>query len=173
LSSNAWSRPNSDGYIGALPEDGFAPAVLAQIIEELPDLYRSIFKGHKFKRLAAFRYSSTGRGLRCHADNAAINVNFWVTPNEANRDKDSGGLAIWNAKPPRTWTAAKRNGDAMACEAIALQEGGAPIRIPYRYNRAVIFDSDLLHATDTFSFHDGIANSRISISLLYGSPMRK
>jgi hypothetical protein len=33
--------------------------------------------------------------------------------------------------------------------------GAEPIRVPYRANRAVIFDSDLFHQTDTIRFRDG------------------
>ena len=40
--------------------------------------------------------------------------------------------------------------------------------MPYRSNRAVIFDSDLFHETDKISFQDGYCNRRINITLLYG-----
>ena len=38
----------------------------------------------------------------------------------------------------------------------------------YRANRAVIFDSDLFHATDRPVFRDGYLNRRINITFLYG-----
>ena len=31
-------------------------------------------------------------GINAHADFAAINVNFWITPRSANLNKSSGGL---------------------------------------------------------------------------------
>jgi len=40
--------------------------------------------------------------------------------------------------------------------------------IPYRANRAVIFDSDLFHQTDTIRFKPGYCNRRINVTLLYG-----
>jgi hypothetical protein len=40
--------------------------------------------------------------------------------------------------------------------------------IPYRANRAVIFDSDLFHETDAIRFRDGFENRRINCTLLYG-----
>lgn len=43
-----------------------------------------------------------------------------------------------------------------------------PVRIPYRANRAVIFDSDLFHATDQPAFREGYANPRVNITFLYG-----
>ena len=40
--------------------------------------------------------------------------------------------------------------------------------VPYRGNRAVIFDSNMLHKTDRISFRDGYENRRINVTLLYG-----
>ena len=42
------------------------------------------------------------------------------------------------------------------------------VTVPYRANRAVIFDSDLFHETDTIRFKDGYENRRINVTLLYG-----
>jgi hypothetical protein len=42
------------------------------------------------------------------------------------------------------------------------------VTIPYRANRAVIFDSDLFHETDRIEFRDGYKNRRINITMLYG-----
>ena len=35
-----------------------------------------------------------------HADHAAVNLNFWVTPDEANLDPLSGGLVVYPKAPP-------------------------------------------------------------------------
>ena len=40
--------------------------------------------------------------------------------------------------------------------------------VPYRANRAVIFDSDLFHETDVISFKPGYENRRINVTLLFG-----
>jgi hypothetical protein len=42
------------------------------------------------------------------------------------------------------------------------------VTIPYRQNRAVIFNSDLFHETDRISFRGGYENRRINVTLLYG-----
>jgi hypothetical protein len=42
------------------------------------------------------------------------------------------------------------------------------VRVPYRANRAVIFDSDLFHATDRPLFREGYLNRRVNVTLLYG-----
>lgn len=46
--------------------------------------------------------------------------------------------------------------------------GDAPVRVPHRANRAVIFDSDLFHATDELRFREGYASRRVNIPMLYG-----
>jgi len=42
------------------------------------------------------------------------------------------------------------------------------ITVPYRANRAVIFDSDLFHETDRIQFQEGYENRRINVAFLYG-----
>ena len=50
-----------------------------------------------------------------------------------------------------------------------LEEQGAEmIRVPYQQNRAVIFNSDLLHKTDDINFKPGYENRRINVTMLYG-----
>jgi len=40
--------------------------------------------------------------------------------------------------------------------------------VPYRANRAVIFDSNLFHKTDRIRFAPGYENRRVNITMLYG-----
>ena len=42
----------------------------------------------------------------------------------------------------------------------------ANVRIPYRQNRIVVFDSALYHKTDSFRFREGYENLRINLTLL-------
>jgi len=42
------------------------------------------------------------------------------------------------------------------------------VTIPYRCNRAVVFDSDLFHETDAIRFKEGYLNRRINVTFLYG-----
>ena len=97
-----------------------------------------------------------------------MNVNFWITPDEANMDPDSGGLIVWDVAAPLDWDAPRYNSDEGAIRAFLKETGAKPITIPYRANRAVIFDSDLFHQTDTIRFREGYENRRINITLLYG-----
>lgn len=42
------------------------------------------------------------------------------------------------------------------------------VEIPYRANRAIVFNSDLFHGTAGVRFKPGYENRRINITMLYG-----
>ena len=167
--STMWRRVYSDGYLGAFPESGFTSPLLAQIGEELRQTYPAIFGGHPLLYAWAFKYDSTLRGIRLHADFAAVNVNFWITPDEANLNPESGGLVVWDVAAPLDWDFAKFNSiDTTHARDFLDKAGAKSMTVPYRSNRAVIFDSDLFHETDQISFKEGYQNRRINVTLLYG-----
>lgn len=51
---------------------------------------------------------------------------------------------------------------------ILKPSGFQNITVPYKENRAIIFDSALFHHTDTFKFKKGYTNRRINLTILYG-----
>ncbi len=163
-------HPN--GYLGALMENGFAAPLLFQIAEELKAHLPAIFKDYPLIQMWAFKYDSQLQGIQMHADIAAINLNFWITPDDANLDPDSGGLVIWDKEAPAEWGFSEFNtGEVSRQQRIQtfLETSGAnKITVPYRQNRAVLFNSDLFHSTDTFHFKEGYENRRINITLLFG-----
>jgi len=168
LGSDVWHTAYGQGYLGAFPESGFAAPLLAQVAEELRAAFPEIFAAHPLRYHWAFKYDSGLKGIGIHADEAAVNVNFWITPDEANRDPQSGGMVIWDKQAPLEWDFAKFNADEGAAYAFLKQNGAKPVTVPYRTNRAVIFDSNLFHRTDEISFAEGYENRRINITMLYG-----
>jgi len=166
--STIWRKVYANGYLGALPEHGFACPLLAQIADELRGTYPAILGEHPLLQLWGFKYDSTLTGIAVHADFAAVNINFWITPDEANLDPDSGGLIVWDVAAPLDWGFAKYNDDVAAARDFLARSGARAVKIPHRANRAVIFDSDLFHETDSINFKDGYENRRINITLLYG-----
>ena len=170
--SDIWHTAYAQGYLGAFPESGFAAPLLAQVAEEFSTTFPEIFAAHPLRYHWAFKYDSKLDGIGIHADEAAVNVNFWITPDEANRDPKSGGLVIWDKQAPLEWDFAKFNADENAAYDFLARSGARPIKIPYRANRAVIFDSNLFHKTDEISFADGYENRRINITMLYGRRQR-
>ena len=168
LESNIWQRNYPRGYLGAMPESGFAAPLLVQIAEELQSTFPAIFEDHALRYLWGFKYDSSLEGIKIHADFAAVNVNFWITPDEANLDPEHGGLVIWDVSAPLDWNFEQYNADEAAMRDFLKREGAKSITVPHRCNRAVIFDSDLFHETDRIRFKPGYENRRINVTMLYG-----
>jgi len=170
LESTIWKRDYQNGYIGTFLANGFACPLLLQIAEELRTRFSKIFQHHQLQQAWAFKHDSALRGLNMHADAAAVNVNFWITPNEANRNPESGGLVVWDKEAPDDWDFAEYNNDKNKHKIQKFLEdsGAKPITIPHRQNRAVIFNSNLFHETDVIDFHDNYESRRINVTLLYG-----
>ncbi len=168
LDSTIWRAIYEGGYLGAFPEHGFAPPLLAQIAEELRAVYPAIIGDHPLLHFWAFKYDSSLRGINKHADFAAVNVNFWITPDQANLDPQHGGLVVWDTAAPLDWDFAKYNAADDDIRAFLERENAKAVTVPYRANRAVVFDSDLFHETDSIHFKPGYENRRINVTLLFG-----
>ncbi|MBA2587672.1 MAG: tetratricopeptide repeat protein [Alphaproteobacteria bacterium] len=167
--STIWRRIYQAGYIGATPEDGFSCPLLAQIAEEILQNFAGILAPHPFHYLGAFKYDSTlSTGTNTHADNSAVNVNFYLTHDDANLDPDSGGMDIWDVGVPPGDDMRRYNGDEAYARDFLKQSNARMTRVPHRANRAVIFRSDLFHKTSDCRFEEGYLNKRINISLLFG-----
>jgi tetratricopeptide (TPR) repeat protein len=165
-----WKKDYENGYVGAFLGDGFASPLLFQIAEELRMKFPCIFRHHRLTQAWAFKQDSSRRGLNIHADAAAVNVNFWITPDEANLNPTSGGLVVYDKEAPREWNFKDYNNDQNKPKILEwLKKVGArAIKIPYRANRAVVFNSDLFHESDDISFKHDYRSRRINITLLYG-----
>ena len=84
-------------------------------------------------------------------------------------DKSKGGLKIWNKLPPKESSFDSYNSlDSSPGILKMLNDNSISNKvIPYKENRAVIFNSQLYHATDNFSFEESYENRRINITFLY------
>jgi hypothetical protein len=166
--STIWHNAHSNGYLRSMPEHGFACPLLAQIDEELRSTYPAILGQHPLLRWWAFKYDGRLKGTNVHADFAAVNINFWIAPEEANLDPESGGLVVWDKAAPLDWDFAQYNGAGQTVRDYLTQVGAKSVTVPHRANRAVVFDSDLFHETDKIAFKEGYINRRINITMLYG-----
>ena len=167
LESTIWfDFTKSGGYCGSYLQEGFGNDLLLQLISELRAALPKVLGPHELNQMWGYIYDSTLSGITAHADQAAVNLNFWITPNEANLDPDSGGLIVYTREAPADWDFNEYNSRPKEIEAFARD---CPKElIPYRYNRAVMFHSNLIHKTDDFRFKPGLRNRRINITILFG-----
>jgi hypothetical protein len=170
--STIWQMAHPNGYVGAMPEHGFVCPLLAQINEELRSNFPAILGEHPLLRWWGFKYDSRLSGINVHADFAAVNVNFWITPDDANLEPGTGGLVIYDKPAPLEWGFAQYNGAGQAVRDFLKEQNAQSVTVPYRANRAVIFDSDLFHETDKIVFREGYTNRRLNITMLYGTRER-
>jgi tetratricopeptide (TPR) repeat protein len=168
LGSDVWRVSHNRGYLGAVPEYGFSVPLLAQIAEEFRTVFPDICGGLPLKYAWAMTYDSTMDSAGIHADDAVVNVNFWITPDEANLDPGSGGLLVWDVPAPRDADFAKFNSEQPRVREFLARNHAKSITVPYRGNRVVIFDSELYHKSETIRFRDGHENRRINVTMLYG-----
>ena len=168
--STIWKKDYEDGYIGAFLGEGFSSPLLLQVAEELRTAFPGIFHQHRLLQAWAFKQDSARRPLKIHADAAAVNVNFWITPDDANLDPASGGLIVWDKEAPRDWDFKVYNSTAFQpkIREFLNESGASPVKVPYRANRALVFNSDLFHESDTCVFRDDYESRRINITFLYG-----
>ncbi|MEU4169286.1 hypothetical protein AB0F46_20730 [Streptomyces sp. NPDC026665] len=171
LESTVWfGNRYAHGRLGALMQDGFMSPLLMQIAEELrAALPRLIGDRYPLRQMWGFKCGpQVPADVTTHADFAAVNVNFWVTPNDANADENSGGLVVHDVDAPLSWGFDTYNGRQDVIRPFLRGRRARSMTIPYRQNRAVIFNSDLFHASDAVRFHPGYENLRINVTMLYG-----
>ena len=170
LESTVWFRNHyAHGRLGAFFREGFNCPLLVQIAEELRVAFpRLIGDTHRLLQLWGFKYGAHQPATHAHADFAAVNVNFWLTPEGANLDENSGGLVVYDREAPEDWNFDAYNKEGQKISNFLRQSGARGVSIPYRSNRAVIFNSDLFHATAPLTFRRGFENRRINVTMLYG-----
>lgn len=156
------------GYLGSYLDDGFNCGLLHQVADELRHTLPEILGDLPLIHMWGYKYDSSREGIVIHADAAAVNVNFWVTPDEANLDPESGGMTVYDVAAPADWEFQQYNINTPRIHTFIEHKQGKAVTIPYRCNRAVIFNSSLFHATAPFHFKPDYVHRRINITFLYG-----
>lgn len=158
------------GRVGSFFFSGFNCPLLLQIAEEVRDQLPHILGGrHPLRHVWGFKSSAhQPADSAIHADFAAVNVNFWITPESANLDDASGGLVIYDVDAPLSWDFSTYNGRLDLIDSYLRQRCARRITVPYKENRAIIFNSDLFHGTAEVRFRPGYENRRVNITMLYG-----
>ena len=169
LESTIWHDfSHIGGFVAAYLEDGLACPLLLQIADELRKALPELLGGYPLTQGWAFKAVDPSAAVDVHADDAAITVNFWVTPTDANLEPGRGGLAVCRVPPPADWQLEGYEADHERIVTFLGQNAGNTLIVPYRQNRAVLFDSRLFHSSDLPKFVESYENHRVSFTLLYG-----
>jgi len=165
-------RTVRNGFLGAFPANGNVhPLILATALSLERHMPRVLDK-HPLGLWWLFKYTEEGHsGIGIHADTAAVNMNIWLTPDDAR--KSGGGLDIYTDLPPIEAGVYQINKEFETEEDEArfrdkLLQAGELRRVEYRRNRAAIFVSDLYHASQPFEFVDPMEQPRVNLTFLFG-----
>jgi len=172
LYSKVWNKEYKGCYLGAFANQGFISPLHLKLALELKSAMPMVFKDYPIGQLWGFKYDAQlGSGINVHADFAKINLNFWITPSESNLDANSGGLRIYTVPAPITWKFHDYNRDSELIYEFLTQKKSSSVTIPYKGNRAVLFNSALFHETDVIKFKEGYENRRVNMTYLFGNQL--
>ena len=165
--ANIFKYPYSRGYIGAFLGKGMANKAILEFSTELKKLLPRIFLNYNLSQAWAFKYDPKRDGIGIHADDARVNVNFWITSDSANMNADNGGMIIWKKTPTQNAAFKDFNSLESMDRMNAEIKDSEFIKIPYKSNRVVIFNSKLYHVTDKIDFKDNYKDRRVNVTFLY------
>ena len=159
-------------YVGSYIDDGLNDPIFLELAKQLHQSMPRVMKGHHLRYLWAYKYDSEWEsGINLHADQAAVNVNMWLSMEGADLEEEEygGGLVVFTTKPPSDWDFESYNTNTdVVVEELLRPTNFANVTVKHKPNRAVIFDSALFHQTDKYRFKKGYENGRINLTLLFG-----
>lgn len=169
LESTIWHDfSHIGGFVASYLEDGLACPLLLMIADEIRSTFPELLEKHPLSQAWAFKGLEAKAVIDAHADDAAISINFWVTPDQANIDPGHGGLVVCRVPPPAEWEVRDYHADKETIATFLQQHANDSLIVPYRENRAVLFESRLFHRSDAPEFATGYENRRINLTLLFG-----
>ena len=170
--SKVWNKEYKGSYLGAFANQGFISPLHLKLALDLKRAMPKVFKEYPIGQLWGFKYDAQlGSGINVHADFAKVNLNFWITPTESNLDATSGGLRVYKVPAPNSWTFQDYNRNAEQIYEFLDKNNSSSVTVPYRGNRAVLFNSALFHETDAIKFKQGYENRRVNMTYLFGSQL--
>jgi tetratricopeptide (TPR) repeat protein len=167
--STIWHNDAQKGrnYLGGYRNMGMHCPLVEQIITEAKQALSDILASHELGEIWAYRHITGGKAIGAHADFSSVNLNLWVTPDSANLVPGTGGLILYKRLSPDDWRFADYN-DARERIATVIRDAERVV-IPYRQNRAILFNAGLFHESDAIHFAtDEYVNHRINVTLLFG-----
>jgi len=171
LKSTIWYDITAPGEVGAGMRYGICCPLVLQIANELRAAFPRVFRDYHFKNAWSYQFYKSISGMATHADDGMVSINFWLTPDEANLNKETGGLEFWNKTVPLDyWRTRDQAKKARIMDALKAEPDARSQTLPYRCNRATLFNSNIVHRTDELDFRKGYGNQRMNLTILFGQP---
>jgi Flp pilus assembly protein TadD len=172
MQSTQWFDVDIPGEVGASIKHGICCPLLVQVAEETRAAFPRIFKDVLFHNTWSYKFYSRRSGVPVHADDGKISINFWLTPDEANLNPETGGLTFWKERVPIQFFGETPDKKSKIMQKIIDDPAVEPFIVPYGSNKVALFESRLLHKTNEVEFKDGYENRRVNLTILYGRPMK-
>ncbi len=170
LESTIWHDfAHIPGFVASYLEDGLACPLVLQIADEFRSALPDLLGPHPLTQAWAFKGLRGREPIDLHADDAAISLNFWMTPDSANKVPGRGGLVVYPDPPPTDWELVEYDADRARIRAFIAGHEDRKLTIPYGDNCGVLFESRLFHGSDSPDFAEGYENRRINITMLFGT----
>ena len=171
LESTIFFTHSRNNFVSSKQTNGFNCDLLYQVVEELKERFPRVLGDHHLANMWIYRYNNQCEGVAAHTDEGTVTLNFWITPDHANRFPDRGGIIVYTKEQPYDWDwrhyNTKKYTPSVRREIADFLADADTITIPYRENRAVLFHSNLFHKSDQIDFRDGFENRRMNITLLF------
>ena len=174
--STIWFQTKFAREVGSRFAEGLCCPLILQIATDLQRVLPEILDGLTLRTVFGYMYYQDGEAGHLHADQGlvgdrrTVTLNYWLTPEEANAEPDSGGLWICDKQAPPAYfhTSDDREKGAILKGLIADPDTRWDY-VPYAGNRAMLFQADVLHKSDWMRFKDGLDNRRISLTFIFGA----
>jgi tetratricopeptide (TPR) repeat protein len=169
LESTIWHDfDHIGGFVASYLEDGLACPLVLQIAAEMRTRFPELLSSHPLTQAWAFKGLESSAAVDAHADDAAVSLNFWMTPDASNLSPEQGGLRICPVPPPQEWKMSGYDADLGAIARFLGTHERTTVVVPYACNRAALFQSRLFHRSDAPLFAPGYDDRRINVTLLFG-----
>ena len=178
VESTIWHVSDKSLFVGSYWNEGLSHPLLIDVAKDIAKIFP--FVGDlPLVHMWAYNFdpktTTRRKGIDHHMDAAEVNLNLWLTPDEANLDPDSGGLIVFlkhlldpeNNPLNKTFAFHEVQNGEFGRHFLNGSEH-LNVTVPYKRNRVVIFDSALWHTTDDFNFAPGHENRRINLTFLFG-----
>ena len=123
----------------------------------------------RYLRSWYFVYDTISRGVVPHVDPGALTVNVWVTPEHCIEDREKNGMRLYrDSRQKMNWSYYyNSSAEVQTYLTDKYLKGVKYDKIPYRYNRAIVFGGKTFHSTDYVHTKHGHENKRVNYAFLY------